>query len=192
MTQSKFENLSALMDGEPVDKSLLKAMGEDAECQSKWRQYHLVRDCLRDEVPKEIQLDLSDSIAKALEKEPTVLAPFGWKRHVARVTPVLRQGGQFAVAASVAVAMILGYQQFNQGPVDPAINTAPTLGVSGINAGLAPVSLEQTRSLEQPDAAEQRRKINALLADHQQQVLLKTTSAEKTEETEDNAEQNNQ
>lgn len=182
MTQSKFENLSAFIDGESNESSVVEQLKADKESQDKWSRYHLVRDCLREEVAPTLQFDIADNIAKALEQEPAIVAPKTQKSSIpvlGNVVPMLRQGGQFAIAASVAVAMILGYQQINQPQVDPTLNTAPTLGVGGINGGLSPVSLEQTRSLQQSDFVEQKRKINALLEDHQQQLLLKSTQAEK-------------
>jgi sigma-E factor negative regulatory protein RseA len=77
-----------------------------------------------------------------------------------------------AIAASVAVAMIIGVQQFNQTDVEqPFSSAAPILGIPG---GLSPVSFEQTRTVPQNDMVEQKRRINAYIADHQQQMQLKS------------------
>jgi sigma-E factor negative regulatory protein RseA len=69
---------------------------------------------------------------------------------------------------------VLGVQTFNQPEPTEPFSTAPTMSPTG---GLAPVSLEQTRALQTQDRSamlEKRRHINALLADHEQQVKLKS------------------
>ena len=91
------------------------------------------------------------------------------------------QSGQFAVAASVALAVILGVQHLNQPAPSEPFTTAPTAGPQG---GLAPVSLEQTRTLPRNDMNEvlaKKRKINALIADHEQQVKLKQVQIDEEE-----------
>jgi sigma-E factor negative regulatory protein RseA len=77
-----------------------------------------------------------------------------------------------AIAASVAVAMIIGVQQVNQADVNQPFNAAPP--IPGIQGGLSPVSFEQTRSIPNSDAVEQKRRINAYLTDHKQQLRFKT------------------
>jgi sigma-E factor negative regulatory protein RseA len=65
--------------------------------------------------------------------------------------------------------------------------TAPTAGPQG---GLAPVSLEQTRALPRNDmneVLEKKRKINALIADHEQQVKLKQAQESETDDAEASA-----
>jgi sigma-E factor negative regulatory protein RseA len=77
-----------------------------------------------------------------------------------------------AIAASVAVAMIIGVQQVNQSEVNQPFNAAPP--IPGIQGGLSPVSFDQTRSIPNSDAVQQKRRINAYLTDHNQQLRLKT------------------
>lgn len=93
-----------------------------------------------------------------------------------KASPLFQQTGQFAVAASVAVAVILGVQQYNQPVEDQPFNAAPTIPVTGIQGGLSPVSLEQTRALPRPDVSVQRQRLNAYLNDHNQQVRRKSTA----------------
>ncbi|WP_158770845.1 sigma-E factor negative regulatory protein [Paraglaciecola sp. L1A13] len=173
MTQ-KIENLSALVDGELHDEQLLDAIKSDAELADKWQSYHLIRDGLRKEMAPQINFDIAANVAAALESEPAILAPKkSWRDLplIGSVVPFAKQGGQMAVAASVAVAMIIGVQQFNQPEVEQPFNSAPAL--LGIQGGLSPVSLEQTRTLPRADASEQRRVINAYLNDHKQQLRFK-------------------
>ena len=129
----KFENLSALVDGE-YDTStsssslLLDAVKNDTELQLKWKSYHLIRDGLRQELPANINFDIADKIAQAIEAEPTILAPKKTWRDlplVSNIIPFAKQGGQMAIAASVAVAMIIGVQQVNQSDAIQPFSAAP-------------------------------------------------------------------
>ena len=175
------ENLSAFMDGELSNSDTIEAVKNDTALQEKWRRYHLIRSGLRKEASVAPMLDLTAQIAAQIEQEPTVMAPKrSWASLpvVGSVIPFAKQTGQFAVAASVAAAVILGYQQMNQpAPVEPFM-TAPTNNSIG---GLAPVSLEQSRTIPRNDMAEfleKRRQVNALLEDHQQQIKLKQSDRE--------------
>lgn len=179
MTQSKNENLSALVDGELNDSKLFDELASDAELAGRWQRYHLIKDGLRNELPDTLNLNIADAVAKAIDNEPAIVAPkessSKSKPLWGNVVPLFRQGGQFAIAASVAVAVILGYQQFNHTTQDSDLNIAPVKAISGIQSGLSPVSLSQDRAVPRTDVADQRRKLNALLADHQQRMMLKTS-----------------
>ena len=176
----KFENLSALIDGENDASSssstqLLEAVKTDTDLQLKWKSYHLIRDGLRQEVPEIINFDIADKVAQALESEPAILAPKkAWRDIplVGNVVPFVKQGGQMAIAASVAVAMIIGVQQLNQQDVEQPFNAAPH--IRGIQGGLSPVSLDQTRAIPNSNGVEQKRRINAYMSDHNQQLRFKT------------------
>ena len=179
MTQ-KLENLSALVDGEQLpsitsSRDVLDAVKNDADLQLKWKSYHLIRDSLRQELPANINFDIADMVAQALEAEPAILAPKKTWRDlplVSSVVPFAKQGGQMAIAASVAVAMIIGVQQVNQVDADLPFNAAPP--IPGIQGGLSPVSFDQTRAIPNSDGVEQRRRINAYMMDHKQQLRFKT------------------
>ena len=183
----KFENLSALVDGEDSASSassshVLDVLKNDAELQLKWKSYHLIRNGLRQELPENINFDIADKVAQALEAEPAILAPKNTWRDlplVARVIPFAKQGGQMAIAASVAVAMIIGVQQVNQNDVGQPFNAAPP--IPGIQGGLSPVSFDQSRAIPNSDGVEQRRRINAYVTDHKQQLRFKTMQPIKDE-----------
>ncbi|WP_102795686.1 sigma-E factor negative regulatory protein [Bowmanella denitrificans] len=197
MKQQKLENLSALVDGEESLQGFELDMQAEQELVEKWRNYHLIRDGLRKELPPQLDFDISSKVAAALDNEPTILAPQKKRIQdlpvIGHVIPLVRQGGQFAIAASVAVAMILGVQQLNQTQPDQPFNSAPALAVPGMQqGGLSPVSLEQTRPLPQTDALEQKRRINAYLSDHERQMRLKANQFDKVDEqnTQPEAQQN--
>lgn len=109
-----------------------------------------------------------------------------------KASPLFQQTGQFAVAASVAVAVILGVQQYNQPVEEQPFNAAPTIPVTGIQGGLSPVSLEQTRALPRPDVSVQRQRLNAYLNDHNQQVRRKSTADSSFEVNSENDKQADQ
>ena len=183
MTQ-QHEKLSAFMDGELDDNGFVDSIKNDSESLAKWRSYHVIRSGLRKEASVMPEFDITAQVAAALDQEPTVLAPKSkWKSLpvVNKVVPLLRQSGQLAVAASVAAAVILGVQQVNQQPAaEEPFTTFQTPVIPGMpQAGMAPVSLEQSNILPNNRAGDsdallqKRRQINALLADHEQQLKLK-------------------
>jgi len=187
MTQQQ-EKLSAFMDGEIEGNDIIDAIKHDEALQAKWKRYHVYRGAMRKEVSVAPQLDITASVAAALESEPAIVAPkrSRWSSIplIGNVVPFAKQSGQFAVAASVAVAVIFGVQYTNQdSPAEPFM-TAPTIAPQG---GLAPVSLEQTRMLPRNDmneVLEKKRKINALIADHEQQIKLKQAQEAESETSE--------
>lgn len=178
----KFENLSVLVDGEELsssssDNHLIDDVKNDADLMQKWKNYHLIRDGLRKELPVQLNFDIADKVAKAIESEPAIIATKkSWRDIpvIGQVVPFAKQGGQMAVAASVAVAMILGVQQLNQADTDIPYNAAPP--ILGVQGGLSPVSYDQTRALPQTNESEQRRRVNAYIVDHNQQMRFKSTA----------------
>jgi sigma-E factor negative regulatory protein RseA len=176
----KFKNLSALVDGEDIASGtsrsqMLDAVKDDVDLQLKWRSYHLIRDGLRQEMPVNIHFDIADKVAQALEAEPAILAPKKTWRNiplVSNVVPFAKQGGQMAIAASAAIVMIIGVQQLNQADVIQPFNAAPP--IPGIQGGLSPVSFDQARTVVNSDGAEQKKRINAYMTDHKQQLRFKT------------------
>ncbi|MFS1703557.1 sigma-E factor negative regulatory protein [Alteromonas sp. AMM-1] len=193
MTQ-QHEKLSAFMDGELNEAEFIDSVKNDSELQAKWRSYHVIRSGLRKEATVMPEFDITARVAAALENEATVLAPKSkWRAipGVNKIVPFMRQSGQFAVAASVAAAVILGVQQMNQPVPTEPFTTFQTTGTP--QAGLAPVSLEQSQTLRNNNdmeaLLEKRRQINALLADHEQQLKLKRAEEQSEQTVEDNPNQ---
>ena len=174
------------MDGEIEGNDIIDAIKQDEALQAKWQRYHVYRGAMRKEASVAPQLDITASVAAALEKRASysrTLQRSRWQSIplIGNVVPAAKQSGQFAVAASVAVAVIFGVQYTNQeAPTEPFM-TAPTIAPQG---GLSPVSLEQTRTLPRNDMnemLEKKRKINALIADHEQQIKLKQAQEDEGE-----------
>ncbi len=183
------EQLSALMDGDLSEIEVLNELGTDPALQDTWSRYHLIGDAMRGDLPVNLQLDLSDSIMLALEDEPAILAPKPAQPAVPQVQPAGKvipfvrrfgqQVGQYAIAASVAAAVIFGVQQY-QGkdgvPTSPVLNTIP------VGGSAAPVSVHypqdgsrtgvRQQGLSEQQMQEQRERINAFLRDHQLQQRL--------------------
>ncbi|WP_033136298.1 sigma-E factor negative regulatory protein [Aeromonas finlandensis] len=188
------EQISALMDGDLSDAEVLNELEMDSDLQDTWGRYHLIGDAMRGDLPVNLQLDLSDSIMAALEDEPTILAPKPVEatpvlqpvvapgKTDSNVVPLFRrvgqQLGQYAIAASVAAAVIFGVQQY-QGqdgvPTNPVLNTIP------IGGSASPVSVHypqqdgaraRQQGLSEQQMQEQRERINAFLRDHQLQQRL--------------------
>ncbi|MCR9023585.1 RseA family anti-sigma factor [Aeromonas caviae] len=183
------EQLSALMDGDLSEIEVLNELGTDPALQDTWSRYHLIGDAMRGDLPVNLQLDLSDSIMLALEDEPAILAPKPAQpaapqvQPASKVIPFVRrfgqQVGQYAIAASVAAAVIFGVQQY-QGkdgvPTSPVLNTIP------VGGSAAPVSVHypqdgsrtgvRQQGLSEQQMQEQRERINAFLRDHQLQQRL--------------------
>lgn len=183
------EQLSALMDGDLSEIEVLNELGTDPALQDTWSRYRLIGDAMRGDLPVNLQLDLSDSIMLALEDEPAILAPKPAQpaapqvQPAGKVIPFVRrfgqQVGQYAIAASVAAAVIFGVQQY-QGkdgvPTSPVLNTIP------VGGSAAPVSVHypqdgsrtgvRQQGLSEQQMQEQRERINAFLRDHQLQQRL--------------------
>lgn len=104
----ELETLSALVDGE-LDgagrETAINLLLKDSAARQRWQRHHLISDALRRNLPHAIDKDFSSRIMRALQDEPTILAPRrrttgGFGRRIAGL----------AVAASVAAMGVLGVQ----------------------------------------------------------------------------------
>ncbi len=81
MSDKKLESISSLVDNfspskdDSVNEHLVDKLLKDDQLSSKWQNYHLIGDVLRDEVPQSLQLDLSETISAAIAQEATILSP---------------------------------------------------------------------------------------------------------------------
>lgn len=155
------ESLSALMDDEAEAleiRRLVKAMPATDEYTSVWRRYHAVRASLRHDVHQRPAVDLLPGIRAALAAEQAAsVTPSGSiaSRHLG--ARMLRWSGQFAIAASVAAAVLVGYPALNgtssgEAAV-PAVATTPvdTGTMPALNGDFSASPLTRTVSLD--DAA---------------------------------------
>ncbi|EGR0391342.1 sigma-E factor negative regulatory protein [Vibrio vulnificus] len=190
------EKLSALMDGEIVDKALIKEIAQDDDVLASWRNYHLIGDVMRGEAPQQPEWNIAESVALALENEPahslhqqkviefTQMPPESQPlpQQARRQLPAwLSQFGQVAVAACVSLAVILGVQQY--GGSDPAVPQAdqlPVLQTIPFAGSAEPVSLTREsveKSMSESSIQEQRKRVHAMLRDYELQLRLNSDSS---------------
>jgi sigma-E factor negative regulatory protein RseA len=204
MSESKFETISSLVDNyrAPDQRSEqdIDEMLKDEHLSSTWKNYHLIGDVIRDEIPHTLQLDLSAQISAAIADEPTVLAPVVDNDKVksgikAKVVQLFKPVGQLAIAASAAGLMIIGVQQ-NTADTNEIITPSQIVQTKPLGGFANPVSFnykQNTKSQQQAaleQRIEQQRRFQALLSDHQQQIKLSAVkkSDSKNPSTEMNAE----
>ncbi|MCL1036926.1 anti-sigma factor [Shewanella submarina] len=176
------EWVSAAVDGE-VEGQAMADLAADKGSHDKWRNYHMMGDAMRGELPDTINLDLSARIAQAIDDEPAIVAPniqVTAKAEVDKprgnVVPLFKQFGQYAIAASVALVAVIGVQNYQQQGPDQepmsVLSTRPLVGTA------SPVSL-QTGPVQQVQSGnsneqvyEQRRRLNTYIQDHMLQQRL--------------------
>jgi Negative regulator of sigma E activity len=181
MTTSK-EHVSALMDNQLQSEQTLNALLNDPSTFETWERYHLIGDALRDELPNQLDLMLSQRIADALEQETMIVKP---DRHLfAVVKPNVKRfvqvAGQYAIAASVALAVLVGINQqhdnlagIKQGPV---LNTVPIGGsATPVSVNYNPEhvhALPSSSVMTEQQLQAERQRIARYIQDHQLQQRL--------------------
>ncbi|WP_047048396.1 RseA family anti-sigma factor [Vibrio mexicanus] len=189
------EKLSALMDGELVDKALISELEQDQSGLEAWKNYHLIGDVMRGDAPEKPEWNIAESVALALENEPahnplpqTNVVDLQEAKVESQPTPSqarrqlpawLSQFGQVAVAACVSMAVILGVQQYGGSEASQAErDQIPVLQTIPFAGSAEPVSLtrdtvsNRSTELSEANVQEQRRRINAMLQDYELQLRL--------------------
>jgi len=199
-TMADNEKLSALMDGELVDKALICELTQDSESQRTWHHYHLIGDVIRGDVPQK-EWNIADRVAFALESEAShslLSADADLKENIVplesqpapqkakRSLPGwLSHLGQISIAASVCFAVIIGIQHSSTSGVSPSQQALPILQTVPLAGVAEPVSLTRDSVRKQTvdiNKQEQRRRINALLQDYELQLRLNSdTNLNQTE-----------
>ena len=175
------EWVSAAVDGE-VDAQTLAELIADEDSHEQWHDYHMIGDAMRGELPKTMNLDLSASIAAAIELEPRILVPVQPKldetqaAKKSNVIPMFKQFGQYAIAASVALVAVIGVQNYSEdSAIDasplPVLNTRPLVG-SVTPVSLQTGSVQHNQGYNNAQVMEQRQRINAYIQDHMLQQRL--------------------
>jgi len=180
------EWVSAAVDGE-TDAQTLAELAADKDSHRQWRDYHMIGDAMRGELPKSMNLDLCANIAAAIDKEATYSAPEQTPVTAAAQSTVkapassnlvslFKQFGQYAIAASVAFVAVVGVQNYNQDSVIdasplPVLNTRPLIG-SATPVSLQTGPVQANHSFTNVQVIEQRQRINAYIRDHMLQQRL--------------------
>jgi sigma-E factor negative regulatory protein RseA len=142
------ESLSALMDGEATDLELRRVLKSvDAELDLRWQRYHLASAAMRNERDLGFaSIDLSASISRAIANEPSLSNANEIDSNEEsekltaknKVVSLWSNMGRFAIAASVAGAVVVGVQfssndLTNSVAVTPEIPVAPVSGQPILN-----------------------------------------------------------
>lgn len=195
MNMTNKQQISALMDGELVDQSLITDIENDIEAQQSWSRYHLIGDTLRGDVAQNTSgWDIASQVAMALEAEPVYFKQNG---KLAQVVPLMESQPnpqkarskmpawlsnvtQIGIAACVSLVVVLGVQQYSGG--NGAVSESdqlPVLQTIPFSGSAEPVSLTsesvRTQSTEAKEM-EQHRRINALMQDYELQLRLNHSS----------------
>lgn len=131
------EQLSAMMDGElqrDAMRFVLKRCESDSELGECWQRWHLAGEVMRGGKPMPLRIDLVRAVSLAIEDETRPAVGVG--------RTVLRWGGGFAVAASVALAALLVVQP-NTAPEPALAANVPSAPVSRPMATVAPSALRE-------------------------------------------------
>ncbi|MFO1369666.1 MAG: sigma-E factor negative regulatory protein [Marinagarivorans sp.] len=146
------ESLSALMDNQASDlelRRILKQLPEDETLGATWRRYQLASTLLQRKETAFLNIDLSAAIADAVASEPALNQSSNTAASSvnARAPAWLRWGSKSALAASVAVAVLIGAQQFSHPSLAP-LAVAPALPANTV-AGkpVEPGELTSTNSI---------------------------------------------
>ena len=127
MSEQLRESVSALMDGEANELELRRLLSTTTDehvqvLDETWSRYHLLRDVMQNNTAEVSfrQLDISQQLREAISAEPlssvqddALSAATGQSLKKGRVI-FLKPLAGFAVAASVAVAVVVGIQSMNQ------------------------------------------------------------------------------
>ena len=203
MANKHLESISALVDDEVNQSELestLQNTAEQAESADVFSRYSLIGDVLRNEQVIEINNDFSASIQAAIanvEQEVAdnnssvveISSHVNWRSKVAQKVKAFGQSStgrnsfQFAIAASVALIAVIGVSNVSKPGSEystPVAQTTPLVN------GVAPVSLASDGVKTRPSANQMTQsRINALIADHQQQLKVVDEKKEDAQTNED-------
>lgn len=140
--------MSALMDGEVNEAEtheVLAAIKDDATMRVEWASFHLIGAAMRQE--HGLDVDIAASVMRALEAEPTVLAPV-FSRYPASHSRNGFMRPLLALAASAAGVAVVAWVALGDGPsvlpgsVSPmaaAVATATSVATVPGEAALTPL-----------------------------------------------------
>ncbi|CAA2929497.1 RseA family anti-sigma factor [Arsenophonus endosymbiont of Bemisia tabaci] len=142
------ERLSALINGEIFDSELIHTILQDVALQKRWESYHLICDSLRGEINEVIHLDITDKVEQALASEPIQIAPnaipesqpvtASWylMPFSRKLCPWANKMTQVGFAASVAVTIIAGVQNYNTSSIETDVKSDSPIFNAGTYHGV--------------------------------------------------------
>lgn len=131
MTERLHESLSALMDDEADELEVRRILAHTncEEIDAIWSRYHLAQSSHQVEEPV-LHLDISERVSAAIAEESIQQASPAVESHSSKTLNWLKPVSGFAVAASVAAAVVVGVRGYE--------NAAP---------GLLPQDVTQTQQI---------------------------------------------
>jgi sigma-E factor negative regulatory protein RseA len=168
MSKQKFEEVSALIDGEHSNSTqeTIDHLCKDEHLRHTWARYHLISDCLKGQLPEHVSTQMGDRVRRALEEEPAILAP---QRSVHRY---LKPVAGLAIAASVAAVAILGIQH-SQTPIGGTdteqIATIQTTPTGTQQYTFAPRELVRHTQLVSSEKVDAKSRLNSYLVNYNEQ-----------------------
>ena len=148
------EQLSAMMDGAlsaDETKFLLRRMEHDDALADCWERWQFVGDALRGQADRALPADFSRRVGRAIADDLAAAdeAPLAVAAHGNARGSLLRWGGGAALAASVALAALIGSRMLSvpdgksSAPASTASVPAPTLSTSPVPStpALAPAEM---------------------------------------------------
>jgi len=188
------EQISALVDNDIRDENIFDNLIKDVDANQQWQRYHLIGDIMRDEHQPGLNFDIAKSVAIALQAEsahcrlqssandPQELGGENTSsvKKPSNVVNLFTRGGHYAIAASVAVAVLLGVSQFSTPTIIASPESHQVFDTVPFSGGASPVSLQFGHSepefsqsntqLSDEELLAQKKRINAFLQDHQMQL----------------------
>ena len=174
------EQLSAMMDGAlsaDEAKFLLRRMEHDDALADCWERWQFVGDAMRGQAGRALPVDFSRRVGRAIADDlahigidEAVAVPAMAAAQAATRRPLLRWGGGAAVAASVALAALIGSRMLSvpEAPVPAAAELAGTISPQYSTVTPSPIPVPLPEPAPVPDA---------LFADASAAVALAAVSA---------------
>lgn len=178
MSEKTREAISALMDGEADELEVhrtLNQLKDSPELREQWQRYHLMGAVLKEEAGA-INLNLADAVAAAIDEDNSdIRSPVEHSSAPVVVrSPWYSRFAGGAVAASVALAVVLGFQQFNSGsgelPTQLVQNTSPSVQAMPVAVTPAVSPVQNTQQL-----AATQEKLQQYLLEHAEHAALNTS-----------------
>jgi sigma-E factor negative regulatory protein RseA len=191
MTNKNLESLSALLDSEISEQELQEnwqELSDDSTQVDTFGRYSLIGDVLRNEQELMTSSSFADGIQAAIadveldkvqaETSDSVVSIAShpkWHQKIAAKVKALGQTstgkglGQMAIAASVALVAVVGV---NNMQVEEQHMPSPVLSTQPLVSGLEPVSVENGLAPKPTANQVTQSRINALMADHNQQLRV--------------------
>ncbi len=168
MITVKEELLSACVDDEASELELwrsYKEMSSNEDELDRWERYHLIRDVLRGNLATRIDLDFPAKVMALVAAEP----PLGKTARRAWGEQLFKPVAGFGLAASIAVAAVLGFQALTDSSSDatrviPAGSVASSAPASRIR--VAKASFESTPASSRSRNPDLAARLNSYLVGH--------------------------